>query len=103
MYANIKIITAKERCDSKAYVDGPISPSVEGEDTALKLFTRKDWRLRNLDIWCKSDYGAGETIPSLRIQPVLHGFGRQGHFKLIHIMSRMYAILCQSSAPRGFS
>ena len=49
MYANIKIITAKERCDSKAYVDGPISPSVEGEDTALKLFTRKDWRLRNLD------------------------------------------------------
>ena len=49
MYANIKIITAKERCDSKAYVDGPISPSVEGEDTALKLFTRKDWRFQNLD------------------------------------------------------
>ena len=49
MYANIKIITAKERCDSKAYVDGPTSPSVEGEDTALKLFTRKDWRFQNLD------------------------------------------------------
>ena len=49
MYANIKIITAKEHGDIKAYVDRPLSPSVRGEDRALKLFTRKDWRFQNLD------------------------------------------------------
>ena len=66
MYANIKIITAKELCGSKAYVVVPTrGPNVKGdEDLALKLFTTKDCqrRFQNLEgatqVWCKSDYSA---------------------------------------------
>ena len=65
MYANIKIITAKEHGDIKAYMDRPLSPSVRGEDTALKLFTRKGWILRNLDKSTRS--GAKVTMVPVKL------------------------------------
>jgi len=82
--------------------EGPFPNVKGGEDLALKLFTTKDWRLfQNLETVAKS--GARVTIVQKSSMSELD-FARNWQ-KTIQLaiyvskMSRMYAILWQSSAP----